>query len=518
MDSQLRTDRVRVREVVDRLQAGTLVVPEFQRGYVWKPSRASKLVDSLYRKYPVGCLLAWETTEAVTARSASRRSSGPALGATAQFLIDGQQRTRTLERIMTAGDEDSLDVYFHTIDGTFKRGSATVRRDPVWVRLTELWSDAWHQLVADLCEEHPDHAGALRRNVEQARAILDYEIPLVVMRGHSFQEAVEAFERINTLGVRLKLEDLQSAELAARHIGFIRGRVIPMLASLREQGLDRITTSQLYKVVAALARPEARKRPGLDQLDKRELDLGWQRMERGLELLQAMMREELGVRNMSLIWSGALMVPALVMLGHHKPGVRETRRLAGWMGTAALHHRYRGSTESAMDQDVSAALRAAPVDGLLRNLKRSVERRRLQGEPEDFSAAHVLDRGAMFAAYLASRQREARDIFSGKLLSGLGPREELRRLHIFPRASFPPEERREADYVVNVAFALPDTAVAVGKARASEYLPNLKARDLKSQCIPVESALWESYEHFCEARAQDLAEAFNEFLAHCGVL
>jgi hypothetical protein len=36
---------------------------------------------------------------------------------------------------------------------------------------------------------------------------------------HSFKEAVRAFERINTLGVKLKKEDIESANIAVRHSG-----------------------------------------------------------------------------------------------------------------------------------------------------------------------------------------------------------------------------------------------------------------------------------------------------------
>jgi len=43
---------------------------------------------------------------------------------------------------------------------------------------------------------------------------------------------VNAFRRINTLGVRLKMEDIESAEIAARHSGFITDEVVPFLDSL----------------------------------------------------------------------------------------------------------------------------------------------------------------------------------------------------------------------------------------------------------------------------------------------
>jgi hypothetical protein len=60
------------------------------------------------------------------------------------------------------------------------------------------------------------------------------------MVDHSFTDAVRAFERINTLGVKLKKEDIESANIAARHSGFIADRVAPFLEKLRLHGFNRL--------------------------------------------------------------------------------------------------------------------------------------------------------------------------------------------------------------------------------------------------------------------------------------
>ena len=62
--------------------------------------------------------------------------------------------------------------------------------------------------------------------MEKVREILDYEVPYVRMIDHTFKHAVLAFERINTLGMRLKKEDIESAQIAAIHTGFIAEEVI----------------------------------------------------------------------------------------------------------------------------------------------------------------------------------------------------------------------------------------------------------------------------------------------------
>jgi uncharacterized protein with ParB-like and HNH nuclease domain len=46
-----------VRKSIEKLLDGTVRIPGFQRPFVWEPSRAALLMDSLYKGYPIGSLL-----------------------------------------------------------------------------------------------------------------------------------------------------------------------------------------------------------------------------------------------------------------------------------------------------------------------------------------------------------------------------------------------------------------------------------------------------------------------------
>jgi hypothetical protein len=99
----LKNERVKVGRLVSDYRAGRLVIPEFQRDCVWRKNRAPKLIDSLYRSFPISTLLFWQSSDYAKAR---RSSPKPAAGRTMSWLIDGQQRVMTLSRVMS-GDEGS---------------------------------------------------------------------------------------------------------------------------------------------------------------------------------------------------------------------------------------------------------------------------------------------------------------------------------------------------------------------------------------------------------------------------
>ena len=52
---------MKVREALDSIRRQDLVLPEFQREYVWTKDQAKQLMVSLRRGYPVGGLLVWKT-------------------------------------------------------------------------------------------------------------------------------------------------------------------------------------------------------------------------------------------------------------------------------------------------------------------------------------------------------------------------------------------------------------------------------------------------------------------------
>ena len=68
-----------VDSLVNRIEAGSIFIPSFQRGYVWNIYRASRFIESLLLGLPVPAIFL------------SREEASQKL-----LVIDGQQRLRTL--------------------------------------------------------------------------------------------------------------------------------------------------------------------------------------------------------------------------------------------------------------------------------------------------------------------------------------------------------------------------------------------------------------------------------------
>jgi hypothetical protein len=122
--------------------------------------------------------------------------------------------------------DEGIDVVFHPERDEFRLANAAISRDNNWFRVAELWDDELYRQIRRNLDGHRNPEKREAR-FEAVRRILDYRIPYVKMVDHNFNDAVSAFTRINTLGVRLKQEDIESAKIAAKHSGFIADEVTP---------------------------------------------------------------------------------------------------------------------------------------------------------------------------------------------------------------------------------------------------------------------------------------------------
>src|SRR5690606_36612119 len=88
-----------VEELVSMIERGELRLPEMQRQYVWRAPRVRDLLDSLYRDYPSGAILLWDTDDPPPQRDfAVEQAANPYR--TTRLLLDGQQRLTSLSAVI----------------------------------------------------------------------------------------------------------------------------------------------------------------------------------------------------------------------------------------------------------------------------------------------------------------------------------------------------------------------------------------------------------------------------------
>jgi len=84
---------MKIRELLYDIKNLDLVLPEFQREYIWQKEQAKQLMVSLFKEYPTGSLLFWKTDNPPEIKNIEIPKDK--IGST-KVILDGQQRLTTL--------------------------------------------------------------------------------------------------------------------------------------------------------------------------------------------------------------------------------------------------------------------------------------------------------------------------------------------------------------------------------------------------------------------------------------
>jgi len=85
---QYQVNQFNIENILNWVKSQEMAIPEIQRPFVWDKTKVRNLMDSLYKGFPVGYLIAW--------RNPKIRMKDGTLSGGKKILIDGQQRVTAL--------------------------------------------------------------------------------------------------------------------------------------------------------------------------------------------------------------------------------------------------------------------------------------------------------------------------------------------------------------------------------------------------------------------------------------
>lgn len=507
--------------LLHQIDSGTLMLPEFQRGYVWNRDQVRGLMRSLYRGYPVGSLLLWETD----ADAASVRGEGGG-GGVRLLLLDGQQRITSLYGVMRGAAPPFFDgdpatfrgLYFNLADEAFEFYAPTkMAGDPSWISVTELFREGPEPIFGRLAG-HTDF-GAYANRITRLHGIKERDFHEEKITGdRPVEDVVDIFNRVNQSGTTLSKGDLSLAKICATWPE-ARSTMRSHLDRWKEAGFDFKLDWLLRNTTAvATGRAPFSTLEGISAASfEQALGSSVNHIDRFLNTVSG----RLGLDH-NRVLMGRYAFPVVSRLLHQSGGTfadaAEQDKVLFWYVNAALWGRYTGSTETVLDQDYRA-LAQGGIEGLIAALERWRGGNLRVGD-YDFAG---FGRGSRFypLLYLLTRVRGARDLCSGLPLHAamLGRLSGLQVHHVFPKAVLYEAGygRNEVNALANFCFLTQDCNLEIGRRLPEDYFPQAEGRHsgvLASQWLPDDSGLWrvDRYRDFLDARRRMLAEAANSFL------
>ena len=534
------------------LQERKFAIPKLQRNFVWDPSRAAKLLDSMYRDMPIGSVCLWEMDR----KSANliRQSSNvlPSFNTTHRhiwFVIDGQQRLSVIyqafegqQRTNDRGRDIDFGRLCFVVHPARDTGDTPriVYRKPVdgeLVPLCDILAPDWRRLM-------PKHSQRFLRSIRDCRSrLLRYPLPIVVVRSATLEEIGEVFIRVNSQGMTVTSADRAIALMGNLDV---RSMAVELRERLREERFDLPSIDPILMGFNLVA--EKQKRGGdppkpetmarrwsreinNDERRKRDFRSIWDRYRKAFLAGTDYLRLKFPVYDESYLPSGNMLATLAVFFYHHpgRPSRAQAVEIRKWFWTTGVAQRYTGRGyhqnivgDALFFQDLAAGKRARfrfkeRLDPVL-----------------DIQAAQYASRSArtrVFFCLLASlRPRYLED---GDYLSVdkgvLSHSNTKHRHHIFPKAQMAKRfTARTYNSLVNICYLVSRDNQAIGMKLPRKYLAGYRDAGrgrfgtvMKSHLIPVsdESGVWESgiAVAFKKFRRQRLKLICREFERAAGI-
>jgi len=528
---------MKIRELMDSIRDLDMVLPEFQREYVWEREQAKQLMVSLFRDYPTGSLLFWKTANPPDIKNAAipRDKIGTTL-----VILDGQQRLTTLYLLArgsippyyTPDDikNDPRNLYFDLESGDFQYYQSTrMQKNPTWVAVTECFTnppkifDIAKQKLApgqdpfEIAQRYNDNLTRLL-NIQER----DYPIQSVPPSAH-IDDAIDVFDRVNSLGTKLT-----DAELALAHMtGKWPKARQAMKDKIRDLAAHRFNFDLTFMVRVLVGIVNGRALyETIHQTPAADLKAGWEQLSGILDYLVSILPAHAHIHSTDDLNTNNVFVPAVVYLARHNGKFEndlEMRRFVHWLYAASAWARYSSQTDQKLDHDISIIQRSESpwkelVDAIIE------QRGRIEVKSSDLEG-RIIQHPLYRMTFVMAKARGAKDWFNGSPLSAThGASYAIHNTYIFPPtllykdADLDPDNhlhKQIVNEIANRAFLTNASSSIIPVAEPAVYLAEVEKKypgALAKQFVPTDPALWQldRYEDFLAVRRKLIADAINE--------
>jgi len=521
--------------LINDIGLGRIGLPDIQRPFVWANAKVRDLFDSMYRGYPVGYFLFWQTgAEGVDTKviGDTNKQKSPSL-----LIVDGQQRLTSLYAVIRREavlrenfQREHIRIAFRPQSGTFAVPDATTERDPEYILdISEVFSRPTHKTI-----------GEYLKRLSAARTVTDAEeeavaeaigrlsgltnfpfIALELSQTCTEEQVADVFVRINSEGKKLNQSDFI---LTLMSVFWDEGRTeLEMFCRAARQpaaagqaspfnALFQPDPDHLLRVDVGVAFRRARLEHVYSLLRGKDLSTGEsspeQRANQFDKLRDAQGRvlnltywadflnivRAAGYRSAKTISSVNALVFAyqLYLLGRTEYGVEGFKlknAIARWLFMSLLTGRFTSSPESRMEQDLAELREMTSAEQFLARLA-TVETATLTDDywtktlPLDLATSAGRS-PALFGFYAAQTLLGARALFSAMNVVDLldppaqGQKKALERHHLFPRQylkGMGVESVRDINQIANYALVEWDDNIAISDAPPGQYWPKYAER------------------------------------------
>ncbi len=523
-----------ISELIKDIEEGSLLLPEFQRGYEWGQTKVRLYLESLYRGYPTGAFLIWKTPNPGLIRGPLASADG----ATFQLILDGQQRLTSLYALLKGkappfyeGEHLFFNLYFNVKTEEFKYWKKMeMQGKPEWVPVTRFFQYGLGEYLKSGGPLTQDEIGLLMtffNRLAQMEKVKSYTYYLDILGERNMDEAVRIFNLVNSQGTPLTKSDLALSHVCALWPG---ARQVMRTArdQLKQDAGFEFSLDFFTRCTSCVATGSGLYEPLYRSVTAEDIKAAWTKARSAIEYVVNVLRFDGFIDSNISLPSDYPIVPMVVYVanrGGQFGNEKEKRTFLHWFYAAEMWGRYSGSTDTKLAEDIEALKGEDPPNRLRSNLL--AERGRIKLEESDLRSK-TSQSPFLLISYVVARSAGAVDWFNGLPLYNrlVGRANGLQGHHIFPQSvlyasggfdSNSPRDRLIVNEIANIAFLTQEANLKFGSTDPAHYLTSVhesRPDALKAQEVPDNPALWElpRFQDFLRERRERLALAINRFM------
>lgn len=248
----------RIEVLASRILDGDILLPKFQRAFVWDRSQILELLDSIMNNYPIGSVLLWLTTQRLRSEKsiAGLAIKDRALEYPVNYLLDGQQRLSSICGVLFWDSQDKNSQWNVAYDLRKQQffHANTIDDLPLHqVRINKLPdAAAFFKHVAGLDTLASEDKVVLKERAEELfKRFKDYSIATVTLSDMPIGSVAPIFERINSTGTRLTMVDLMRAATWSEEFDLVDAIDEDILGALKDKGFGSIDRKSVLRNFSA---------------------------------------------------------------------------------------------------------------------------------------------------------------------------------------------------------------------------------------------------------------------------
>ncbi len=525
-DPQPSVDRID--DLARRILNGDILLPKFQRNFVWNKNQILQLLDSVYKNYPIGSVLLWQSRLELKSENdiAGLNITLPKPDYPVNYLLDGQQRLSTICGAMfwTGTKPKSpwnlcfdlrKELFFHM---------DTMDDPPLHqIRLSKLSDPSkFFMHVSSLDNLTSKDKTELKENANNLfNRFKDYKIASVTLGDMSIDDVAPIFERINSTGTRLTIVDLMRAATWSREFDLVE-TIEGILNELDNKNYGGIESKALLRNLSSAA-GGGFSVESINSLRNKEVDALKQAAKDSLEASKKAvdyLQTQIKIPNDSLIpYLNQFVVLTEIFRQVPRPNANQYSAIKKWFWRSSLTGYFAGWNTGMMSTDLANITEFA--DGTSNSIEIN------EAKPNDdiwlrrnfrINNAHA----KLFAIFLAYQNPidllTGQEIDKSKTLSWVNSKEYH---HFFPKAflKLSGYKMNKINALANIICLSSSSNKIITDRKPSEYLTDVEKaagrnldKWLESNIISTEAfnaAKNDDYENFLKIRSKDIADKIN---------